>query len=391
MTRGPSVLSTVIIAADDYRRQILQALAIDSGRLMVHTASGRYPAVAEAQRLTKLADPDVLFLDLKSLDAAVGVLNVLRLAWPRAVVLGVGPPPGLSIDGMGLSGFVPFPPQPHEFQTAVAQAVRRRRGDTLRGLNVFLPAKAGLGASTIVWQTALRLARDLQKRTLVLDADLRSGTLSLMLNREPQGSTQSALRSIRESEEHRLAQAITSVAGVDWLLSTRHAMEVLPDWTQYHALLQHFAPQYDAMLADLPELINEATAEVVLRAERVFLVTTQEIIPLKLAEQRLRDFEAWGVPRDRVRILLNRHHRQELSIPEVADFLGAPVEQTFPNNYPEIRRTLKHGIPVPDSNALGRAYREFAASLATDPLATPTGSAGGLLPKLFGSFRRQSA
>lgn len=386
------MLTAVIIAADDYRRQILQALAIDSGRLAVHTAAGRYPSMGEAQRLTKIADPDVLFLDLKNLDAAIGLLNTLRLAWPRAVVLGVGPPAGLTVDGIGLSGFVPFPPQPHEFNAALTQGVRRRRGETLRGLNVFLPAKAGLGCSTIVWQTALRLARDQQKRTLVVDGDLRSGTLSLMLNCEPQGSTQSALRAIRESEEHRLAMSVTNAGGADWILSTRHAMEVLPDWTQYHALLQHFAPQYDVILADLPELINEATAEMVLRAERVFLVTTQEVIPLKLAEQRLRDFSAWGLAPERVRLLLNRWHRNELDHGEVTEFLGIPVDHTFPNNYPEIRRTLKHGVPVPDSNSLGRAYRDFAVSLVTPPESDRArATSRGLLPRLFGSLRRQSA
>ena len=386
------MLTAVIIAADDYRRQILQALAIDSGRLTVHSAAGRYPSLPEAQRLTKLADPDVLFLDLKSLDAAIGLLNVLRLAWPRAVVLGVGPPPGLTVDGIGLSGFVPFPPQPHEFNAAVTQGVRRRRGDVLSSLNVFLPAKAGLGCSTIVWQTALRLARDLHQRTLTLDADLRSGTLSLMLNRDFEGSTQSALRAIRDCEEHRLSQSVTSAGGADWILSTRQPLDVLPDWTQYHALLQHFSSRYDVLLADLPELINEATAELVLRAHRVFLVTTQELIPLKLAEQRLRDFETWGVHPDRVHLLLNRWHRHDLDHGEIASFLHLPVRHTFPNNYPEIRRTLKHGIPVPDSNSLGRAYRDFASSLLeTTTAAAPAASSAGLLPKLFNPFRRQSA
>lgn len=384
------MLTTVIIAADDYRRQILQAMAIDSGRLTLHTAAGRYPSTVEAQRLTRVADPDVLFLDLKSLDSAMALLTDLRAAWPRAVVIGVGGPAGLAPDGLGLTGTLPFPPQPHEFAAAVAQGVRRRRGDVIPGLHVFLPAKAGIGCSTVVFQTSMRLARDFGKRVLVLETDLRSGTLSLMLNREhvaAGGSMQSALQAIRDCEEHRIAQCITSVGGVDLLLSNRQGMEVLPDWTQYHALLQHLASRYDVLLADLPELINEATAEIVLRAAKIFLVTTQELIPLKLAEQRLRDFASWEVPRERVRVLVNRWHRQDLDQEEVAKFLGIPAERHFPNNYPEIRRTLKHGLPVPDSNSLGRAYRDFAASLVT-PEGAAASAGAGLLPRLFGSFRR---
>ncbi|MBY0504925.1 MAG: hypothetical protein K2X03_13520 [Bryobacteraceae bacterium] len=376
------MLNTVLILANEPRRRLLQALVAESGTLMVHTALGHYPPVSEMQRLVRVADPQVCFIDLTYPEEAMAFLNEARRQWPRTALIGVDPPEHVSLDVTGFGAYIPLPPDPDQLNEAVSRAVRRVSGGVYPQLFSFLPAKAGCGSSTVVVQTALELAQ-MGRRVLVLDCDLRSGVMSLMLKARPDGSTQNALYAMRAQEEHRFNASLTTAGGADFLFSSRSRMERLPDWSDFHSLLELAIPRYDLVLADLPELVNEATAEVVLRSQCVFLVTTQELLAVELAPRRLAELAACGVPDSQVKLLVNRFQRQELSVAEMAKYLGRPVALQLPNDYAAVRRAVVAGGPVDRDSALGKAYRQLAASLCNRGEAPASASGwGALLGKL---------
>jgi pilus assembly protein CpaE len=370
--------------ANEARRRLLQAVVADNQTLMVHTALGRYPAVAEMQRLIRVADPQVVLVDLAHPHEAVDFVNEVAGQWPRVGLVGVDPPEGVNLDALGFGGYVSLPPEQAELTEAVSWAVRRASGEGHPNLFSFLPAKAGCGCSTVVEQTALELAR-MGKRVLVLECDLRSGVMSLMLKAQPAGSMQSALAAIRAQEGHRTAQNLTTLHGVDFLLSSRTRMERLPQWSDFHGLIEMMAPRYDLVLADLPELVNEATAEVVLRSQNVHLVSTQELLALELAPRRLAELSACGVPEEKVKLVMNRFHRQELSIAEVESHVGRPVAFQLPNDYVAVRRAVLTGAPVVRDSGLGRAFKQLAEALANGGEPAKAGSGWGAL---MGVLRR---
>ena len=70
-------------------------------------------------------------------------------------------------------------------------------------------------------------------------------------------------------------------------------LDVLNSQTQLFQTQRDLAKaRYDVIVADLPEVINGATQEFVQRARNVYLVATQELIPLKLASRRLEELAA---------------------------------------------------------------------------------------------------
>jgi Flp pilus assembly CpaE family ATPase len=133
------------------------------------------------------------------------------------------------------------------------------------------------------------------------------------------------------------------------------------------------------VLADLPELVNPATVEIVRSASHVMVVTTQEVLTLKMAERRMRELIDWGVPEDRIKILANRWQRKEISKEEIEKFLRRPVYATFENDFPAVRRATLDGGPVSASCGLGNSFHAFAQRLSGAKAAS-----GGWLSRLRG-------
>ena len=368
-----SVFRGYLITADASRRDWLHALVYETGQATLQVSLDRYPEPSELRQFARQLDPDFVVLDFLYPEAACAIIAMMREKWPRCAWIGVD----------GGSGVCPatvaFPGHLEDIERALFHAVHALpRASTNSRLYAFVPAKAGCGASTLAWNAAFACARAPQGRVLLVEADLRAGALSFLLKTPPSGSTQSALRAIHTGDEHAVRVAFTNVDRVEMLLSSRAAMDPAPRWDSYFHLLSLVRPRYDVVLVDLPELVNAGSSEVARAADAVFVVTTPELLPLKLAEHRCLDLEQWGVEPKKIRLLLNRAQRSELSARDVEENLHRPVAESFPNDYHAVRKATLNGGPVDADSALGRAFAHFTNTL--QPFAAASGaSQGGLM------------
>jgi hypothetical protein len=160
---------------------------------------------------------------------------------------------------------------------------------------------------------------------------------------------------------------VTTVGGVDFLLTNTGIKEPVPSWTHYFQILRFAAPKYDVVMADLPEVVNAATAEIVRRARAVHVVSTPEFASLKLSQQRCQELGYWGVDRGRIQAVLNRGYKTDIGPQEAARILDCPVAMTFPNNYKLVRRAIADASPIDKRSDLGEAYLAFSRMLAGVP------------------------
>lgn len=380
------MFSAIAVNASLLRRQILHTLAVESGILMLARATDQYPAEGELTRLCSLSGPDVLFLDLEDPAEAYRCLCGLRGNYPDVPVVGIGGTTSQqkNLGLLGIGHFVPFPADYEIFNRALADAIRSKHQEPLKNLFTLLPGKSGSGASTLALTTATALAAELESKVLCIDADLRSGVLSMMLDKSSRGSTQGALTSAYEMDRFRWAECVTPHLGVDYLLSSGEPPGVRPDWSHYFALLRFAGSQYQTIVADLPELVDGATEELVRRSTAVFVVTTQEPTSLQLASRRCLDLTGWGVERGRIQLLVNRWHRQEMAVPDIEEYVGWPVVQSFPNDYLQVcsSRVSKH-LPLTRKTPLGRAVAEFAHRLAGVPMSEEAGTHNSKISELL--------
>jgi len=134
----------------------------------------------------------------------------------------------------GFSALLPTNTTPADLRMELREAIHRVLGGVEQNLYSFLPSKAGSGASTIVFNAACALARERQKRVLVIDVNLRSGIQALLLDETPSGTVENLL-----SQASNIDTFLWTTAGRGRTMSTgcspaqnRHAVPRVEHWFQ---------------------------------------------------------------------------------------------------------------------------------------------------------------
>ena len=169
---------------------------------------------------------------------------------------------------------------------------------------------------------------------------------------------------------------------MDLLLADLKGRGARYSWTDYYNLLRFVQKQYDFVLVDLPEVVDEATAEVVKSARWVFIVCTPEILSLKMAKQRCAELEAFEIPPENVRIVLNRWLGKSLSIQDVEGILERPIFATLPNDDANIQDAILESRLVTSETPFGEGCRALARKAGGLPEPPAERSRFALLRKL---------
>ncbi len=376
------MFNAVIITSNALRRELLQQVALESNQILAARLWDRFPSPYELTQMMKTVVPDIAFLDYTEYAEADNCAVQIEADYPKTVIIGFG---GNRVpDDPGVTAYLPFVPEVAEFSRIVEQAVCKVRGAVLDNLITFLPAKAGSGCSSVVLNTAAMLAGPLQRKTLVIEGDLRSGSLSVFLNCTPEWFVQNALKSAGEMDSTKLNQCVLQKHAVDWMFANAASRDPLPAWHHYFRLLEFVKDKYASILVDLPELVNPASVEIVRRSRLVFVVCTPEVPSLKLARRRCDELAAYGIPERCIRIVLNRWRKLEIGRSDVETFLGHPVQAILPSDYQALRTATADGKCLTESSALGRAFLDLARGMVDAPLHKQQA-----LPKLLDFLREK--
>lgn len=383
------MFNAVVILGGPESAPLVRSLVAATGQVTVMRELPAPPGDYELARILNSLLPDLVFLDLSGGQQALECMARIRELAPRTPVIGLGcsPETRLLARHLGAAGLASPDCSPDELRLSIRRAMESHHGGVDDHVFSFLPAKAGSGCSTIVLHTAIAAAA-LGKRVLVIDADLRSSVMGLMMGVTPAGGIQAVLQAAADLDAFVLRRNLTQHHGAEFLLSTRALDAEPPEWIHYFQLLNFVRGSYDLILVDLPELINPATVEMVRRSKKIFPVCTTEIPPLKLALQRLTELERLGVTEERIGLLVNRVSRSTPQPAEIEQTLGRQVAHSFPNDYRAVSQAISDASPLPPGTELARAFTAFAASLAGVPYQLPPASLGS---RLKGILHRASA
>ncbi len=379
------MFNAVVILGSNESAPLIRSLIASTGQVTVMRELPAPPGDYELARLVHSLLPDLVFVDLTGGPAALECMARVRDLSPKTPVIGVGcnAEARLLARHLGPAGLAAPDCSPDELRVIIREAMEAHHGGVEPNLHSFLPSKAGSGCSTVVLHTAVAAAK-LGKRVLVIDADLRSSVMGLMLGVTPAGGIQNVLASASELDAFVLRRNVTGKHGVDFLLSTRALDAEPPEWVHYFRLLNFVRGDYDLVLADLPELINPATVELVRRSKQVFPVCTSELPSLKLALQRLEELGRLSVEAERIGIVVNRAAKGTPKTEEIEQTLGRRVAFGFPNDYRAVSESILEAAPLSPDAPLARAFTEFAASLAGVENQRPGASLRARLKGLLG-------
>lgn len=229
-------------------------------------------------------------------------------------------------------------------------------------LYTFLPAKPGVGTSTLAVSTSHALAEDLGARTLLLDCDLAAGAIRFLLRLSTSGSVVDSIKHAGNLDEDLWSQMV----GTYDRLEVLHAGLLEPpsglDLPSLERVLAMARAQYEVICVDLASSLDEFSVALMKESRRIFLVTTPEVVPLHMAKVRLASLKDLGL-HDRVSLLLNRKVRNDFSDADVAKLVGLPVSYSFSNDYASVQGAILNATPVSHESALGQSILNLAQSM----------------------------
>ena len=387
LARGAGLLNTILFSLDPGLATLVRSIADESVEFTLERLVDSQPTGFEISRTLGTTNADVILLEVANTGRDIVYAEAIHTAAAKLPIVALTDMDignGLEAHpGCGIAGTLRWPFTVADFETTLQRVVRGAAEAHHPNLIAFLPGKAGSGASTTVMNTADMLAGHLKKRVLVIEADLHSGLFATILGAKPPRGIRQALHGARTMELPDWEQCLVRSNGVDYLVTNTAVKEPAPSWSDYFQLLRFVLPRYDFVLADLPEVIDAATAEIVRTADAVYMVTTPELPSLALSRQRCQDLVGWGVEGERLFAILNRWHEYDLPAGDVEKVLHHPVAATVGDDNRMVQKAIAEGKMLGADNDLGAAFLKLACMLAGETYTDKNKQKAGL----FNLFR----
>ena len=217
----------------------------------------------------------------------------------------------------------------------------KKRG---RAIAVFSP-KGGCGTTLI----ATNLAMTQKTPTVLVDLNLQSGDMELLLGLKPKFSLADVVENRDRLDDALLASYITPHSKNVSLLAAPTKAESAEDIEPKHIyeVMELLRQRYDTVVIDTPHSFDSVTISALDHADQILVVLTLEIHAIRSTRRALEIFDRLGYPRKKVRLVVNRWSKNiELDQKQVEDFLGERVVAFIQSDYRAAVNSINLGQPL---------------------------------------------
>ena len=358
----------LICPGEDLRKEFEQAIA-PHWVLHISRTLDEYPTPQDLRRVVRAWAPEIVFLNIENMHMAELIARQLEAEFPAIQRVALHPSQDVTVLRrvlqLRMTQLLSSPFESVEVGEVLDQLerdleVRPVVIDSTDRFFAFMPAKAGVGASTIAANTTWAFSQIENTSVLLADFDMASGVTEFMFNTSHDRNLADATAHGRQLDDDAWRSLIKTVGNTDLLLSGAPRVgEGIPR-VQVAQLIEFARRNYNVVSADLPDTFDETTLAVLREANKIMLVTTPELPSLRLAHLKvllLRKLDLF----DKVSLLVNRvSDRIALSLPEIEKTVGLPVLMSFPCDYEDVSDAIREGRPAP---VLATSVQKFAGML----------------------------
>jgi len=366
------MLRGLIICPDTDLKDRLEDLLNQIGIVTIAKKLDRFPTQLQLVRMVRALAPDVIFVSMESTMLAFEIAREMRKNGPGVQIIGLSRvcDQQILMEAMrvGIKEFAALPfdrGRLSEGLRRIEEVVRERRSGNEGSSSIFsfIPAKAGVGASTVALNTALALSRSAEGKVLLSDLDLSAGMVRFMLRLENTYSmTDVAERSI-ELVEGLWPYMVTGFGSLDVLHSGKLNPEFDMEGAHVRQFMDFLRPRYDALYFDMSGNFESYSLETIHESKRIFLVCTPEAPALHLAREKYNYLDSLELA-DRVSIIMNRWPKTPaVSLQQIEEQLGLPVFATLPNDYDGVQKALAAGRNIEPTSNLGKQFSALAQTI----------------------------
>jgi pilus assembly protein CpaE len=280
----------------------------------------------------------------------------------------------------GVSDVVAFPGDTRELEAVVEVALQRSERLRQRGavaeathaatVLTVLSTKGGVGKSIVATNLAVSLAQ-LGKNTVLVDLDLRSGDLGIMLELKPTHTIADAAADSDHLDEDMLRGFfVDHPVGVHVLLAPAEAEQAsIVSAPRLSRILDLLRGMCDVIIVDTPPVIDDCVLTAVDKSDLIYVIATMDVASVKDARYAIQRLRTLGYADGSVRLLLNRADSRVLLDPvEVERAIGLEISARIPSNR-LVPRSVNKGVPVvleAPRSAVARSLAEIARSVAAE-------------------------
>jgi len=360
-----------------------------------------YPEPSQIKDLPQERDGCVMFLDCSDRVPARAIAAEVHASHPAIKVVGMlaspkaatdsnpGLSPGLGLDPnaspshtpsqvssdlaalsrLGVRDIVGLPPAAHEVLQVLAKLPSMDELLPKEGSNgriiAFLPAKPGVGATTLAVHTSAAAARLSGSRTLLMDFDFRLGMTSFLLKLTGLYSVLDALEECGRLEI-RWDRLVNRRGSLDILGSAPQRFNDADPERAVAFLLGCARKQYKTVFVDLPGEMRDYEVDTLRRAAECFLVCTPDIGVMHMAQRKAEQLRSLQLG-DKITVIMNRSGGMGfMSTRDVESILQLPVRFSVANAEKEIGEATKEARALEGRGAVVAQIENIARSLLPD-------------------------
>jgi pilus assembly protein CpaE len=231
----------------------------------------------------------------------------------------------------------------------------------------FLSATGGCGGTTLACHFAAELGRISGNSILLADFDVVAGMVGFWMRAGNGYSIRDAVRGLQRLDLSLWHGLVSKVQPELHVVSA--PSEILAEDgcgpEQLLRIMRFARGHYDWVIADLGASLTGTSLRLLGELNTLFLVSTAEVGALYQTRRVLLKLLTLDYPQERVRLVLNRLHKQQQIRPaEVEEALGWRLEAVLPNDVQEIERAHGEGRLVSPKSDLGKRIAQLAAKTA---------------------------
>jgi pilus assembly protein CpaE len=378
---NPAMPIRALVISPDQRLSLhFEQVCTDLQSLKLMRVVSRYPAQPEFVRLLRIYVPQVIFVSVENIAMLTSLIDWVKAEAPGVRIIGIhsfcDSQLLLEVMRIGIQEFLYAPFDREQLGSCLARVSSflaanpvQMRGTEL--LYSFLPAKPGVGTTTLAVNTAVALAKGDDTRVFLGDFDLNCGLIRFMLQLRNSYSVLDASQRAEQIDENLWPQLVTSFGTLDVMHAGTLNPQTRLEMVHLRRLLDYLRRAYRVVCADLSGNMEKFSLEIMHESKQIFLVTTPELPALHLAREKYQFLQNLDLG-ERVTILLNRHSRQSpIDTEEIENLIGQRVAMSFPNDYRSVHTAVASGTFIHAGTPLGSCCGRLASAMLKETVVKP--------------------
>ncbi|MDF2614270.1 MAG: putative response regulator receiver protein [Clostridia bacterium] len=236
----------------------------------------------------------------------------------------------------------------------------------------FFSSKGGVGKSILALNTAVILSKEEKKKILLVDMDLQFGDLSMLVNKYNH-------KTILDAVDERQLDSYESIK--PYLYKYNEKLDMLfapgkPESAEYitkdstQKIIELLKKEYDVIVVDTGVNFNDNTLYILDESEKIFLVSTMEIVSLKNTKLGMRIMQSLGYDKNKVKLVINRYTTNYgINRKDVEDVFKDGIFAMIPEEEKTVNISVNKGLPFCEGDKynkqkIGKALEIMCKDLA---------------------------